>query len=200
MEEFLKQYQHFMEAARLAGLAEQDANRLLVEIVIARSPELTKEKLERLGLSDANIKVLKVGLERILTERHTLLNQISSREQTSYGSSSSSPITREPPRSSSGLPSYSGGSSGGCFIATAAYGNPLTEQVIVLKAFRDNILQKTSLGRRFIDLYYYISPPIATFIELNTWRRAATKFFIWLIIYILAFFSKKTADRINKHK
>ena len=200
MEEFLKQYQHFMEAARLAGLDEQDANRLLVEFVIADSPELTKEKLERMGLSDANIKRLKVVLESVLTERHTLLNQISVREQTSYGSSSSSPITCEPPRYSSGLPSYSGGSSGGCFIATVVYGSPLAEQVVVLKAFRDNILQKSLLGRRFINLYYYISPPIATFIERNTWRRAATKFLIWPIIYILTFFSKKTVDRINKHK
>ena len=67
MEEFLKQYQHFMEAARLAGLDEQDANRLLVEFVIADSPELTKEKLERMGLSDANIKRRKVVLMRLNT-------------------------------------------------------------------------------------------------------------------------------------
>lgn len=44
----------------------------------------------------------------------------------------------------------------GCFIATAAFGTPFAKEVIALSKFRDEILQRTSLGRSFIKLYYKI--------------------------------------------
>ncbi|MCB0537811.1 MAG: hypothetical protein KDE33_09805, partial [Bacteroidetes bacterium] len=52
----------------------------------------------------------------------------------------------------------SGGSSGGCYIATMVYGDYDHPQVMVLRDFRDNFLQKYALGRSFINFYYKHSP------------------------------------------
>ena len=52
----------------------------------------------------------------------------------------------------------SGGSSGGCYIATMVYGDYDHPQVMVLRDFRDNFLQKHALGRSFINFYYKHSP------------------------------------------
>lgn len=52
----------------------------------------------------------------------------------------------------------------GCFIATAAYGSYDHKEVIILRAFRDQILEKSLLGRLFVRTYYLVSPPIARLI------------------------------------
>jgi len=72
----------------------------------------------------------------------TQLNQITSRAA-SYSSS----------RSSSS-------SSGGCYIATMAYGSYEHPQVMELRKFRDNTLSKSSFGRGFIKTYYKYSPKL----------------------------------------
>jgi hypothetical protein len=51
--------------------------------------------------------------------------------------------------------------SGGCFIATAACGSEYAWEVMVLRAYRDQVLSASSLGRAFIAAYYRVSPPIA---------------------------------------
>jgi hypothetical protein len=59
---------------------------------------------------------------------------------------------------------FTSGGGLGCFIATAAYGTPTAEQIDVLRAFRDDVLLKTTVGCEFVDLYYQLSPPAADFI------------------------------------
>ena len=41
-----------------------------------------------------------------------------------------------------------------CFIATATYGTPFAREINVLRLWRDNFLQTSSLGRLFIKVYY----------------------------------------------
>jgi len=76
-----------------------------------------------------------------------------------------------------------GGEGGGCFIATAAFGTPMAEDVKVLCKFRDNLLLKYPLGRNFVKLYYATSPPIADFIRnkplLKAMVRMQLKPLVW---------------------
>ena len=52
-----------------------------------------------------------------------------------------------------------------CFIATAAYGTPFSDEIDILRFWRDSFLKTSWLGRRFVDFYYRTSPPIADFIS-----------------------------------
>ncbi|MFP3880323.1 MAG: CFI-box-CTERM domain-containing protein, partial [Dehalococcoidia bacterium] len=58
---------------------------------------------------------------------------------------------------------FSGG--GWCFIATAAYGTSRSEEVQILRQFRDGYLLTNAVGKAFVDFYYMLSPPIARFID-----------------------------------
>jgi len=49
-------------------------------------------------------------------------------------------------------------SSGGCYIATMAYGDYDHPQVLVLRQFRDSYLSKRGWGQKFINFYYANSP------------------------------------------
>jgi hypothetical protein len=62
-----------------------------------------------------------------------------------------------------------------CFIATAAYGTPTTEQIDVLREFRDVVLLESAAGSQFVTLYYRLSPPIADFIARSDLSRTLVR-------------------------
>jgi YVTN family beta-propeller protein len=70
----------------------------------------------------------------------------------------------------------------GCFIATAAYGSCMAEEVKILKNFRDNVLLTNSLGKSFVNFYYKISPPVADFIAKYDSLRAVVR---WSVLPLL---------------
>jgi hypothetical protein len=80
-----------------------------------------------------------------------------------------------------------GGGSGRCFIATTAYGSYLDSNVVLLRDFRDRILLKNKLGKKFVEFYYKHSPPIANTITKYEILRIATRLALTPIVYILAY-------------
>ena len=62
-----------------------------------------------------------------------------------------------------------------CFIATAAYGTPLHEDINVLRKFRDEYLMPNPAGQAMVKLYYTTSPPIADLIRANEELRTTVR-------------------------
>jgi hypothetical protein len=68
-----------------------------------------------------------------------------------------------------------GPAAGGCFIATAAFGTPMVEEVRYLRAFRDQYLLTSDPGRAFVRFYYRHSPPIADWLREHDRLRALVR-------------------------
>jgi len=62
-----------------------------------------------------------------------------------------------------------------CFIATASFGTFLHPSVKVLRNFRDAFLVNHGLGKRLVDLYYTLSPPLADVIAGNPVLRGTVR-------------------------
>jgi hypothetical protein len=62
-----------------------------------------------------------------------------------------------------------------CFVATAAYGSPLADDVGALRRFRDRHLATNALGRAAIDAYYEVGPIGADFIRDHDALRSITR-------------------------
>ena len=52
-----------------------------------------------------------------------------------------------------------------CFVATAIYGDPNHNHVIILRQFRDKWLLTNPVGKYLVELYYQNGPTVANFIE-----------------------------------
>nr|QNO55535.1 hypothetical protein IBJMOJJD_00020 [Methanosarcinales archaeon ANME-1 ERB7] len=62
-----------------------------------------------------------------------------------------------------------------CFIATAAYGTPLHEDINVLRKFRDEYLMPNPAGQAMVKIYYTTSPPVADLIRANEGLRTTVR-------------------------
>ena len=84
----------------------------------------------------------------------------------------------------------------GCYIATAVYGNYNHPIVIDLRLFRDEILKKYFIGRKFIYLYYTISPKLSNVIvQKNIYKNISLLLIIKPIHYL---FKKLFSNRLKR--
>lgn len=68
-----------------------------------------------------------------------------------------------------------------CFIATSAYDGYMSETVQALCSFRDNQLKTSPMGRKFIVLYYRISPSLASWLDRHpSWKPVTRKVLTWV--------------------
>ncbi len=74
-----------------------------------------------------------------------------------------------------------------CFIATAAFENPMAREVQMLCQFRDQILVKTKLGRIFVNFYYKTSPSIAEILDQSSTLKYVTRFILRAVASSLNF-------------
>ena len=82
----------------------------------------------------------------------------------------------------------SSGGGGGCFIATAAYGSYMADEVKILREFRDKYLLANSIGRKFVTGFYYrYSPPIAKYIAKYELLKAITRIILLPMIYSIKY-------------
>ena len=73
-----------------------------------------------------------------------------------------------------------------CFIATAAFGSLIEPRVVVLREFRDRHLMTSEAGRRFVELYYTYSPPVAEYIAEKGWLKALVRTLLLPVIGIVS--------------
>jgi len=76
-----------------------------------------------------------------------------------------------------------------CFVATAAFGSPLANQIDLLRSFRDTYLVKSPLGRKMVDFYYRNAEPWAAWIARNDTLQSFVRLllapvigFVWLLL------------------
>jgi hypothetical protein len=62
-----------------------------------------------------------------------------------------------------------------CFVATAAYGTPLAEEISTLRRFRDRHLATNAVGRAFVSAYYEYGPKLANVIREREDLRAFSR-------------------------
>ncbi len=78
-------------------------------------------------------------------------------------------------------------STGGCFIATACYGDYNSPEVLILRNYRDTKLYYTKSGQLFIKIYYFASPFLAKIISRSEFLKGVTrKYFISHIVESLS--------------
>lgn len=77
-----------------------------------------------------------------------------------------------------------GGGGGPCFIATAAYGSPMAEQVDVLRAVRDSYMLDNAAGTALVDAYYRVSPALADAVAANPALATAVRFVLLPVVGI----------------
>jgi len=72
-----------------------------------------------------------------------------------------------------------------CFIATAAFGSNMHQDVMMLRQFRNEVLLTNSFGIKITEVYYEYSPPIAKFISQHEHLRTMTRVSLYPIIYAI---------------
>ena len=65
-----------------------------------------------------------------------------------------------------------------CFVATAAYGSVMANDVEMLRRFRDTVLQRTVLGELAVEAYYTFGPAVSGIVGESDLLRATARSFL----------------------
>lgn len=84
------------------------------------------------------------------------------------------------------------GSRSDCFIATAAYGTTENKSVEILRRWRDQTLTANKVGRFVINVYYFVSPPIARQLGKSSMARRFTR---WILKPLILAIEKKYGEK-----
>ena len=72
--------------------------------------------------------------------------------------------------------------SGGCYIATAVYGDYSAPEVVSFRKYRDKVLLNRFVGRLFVRTYYAIGPLLVKIFDKNEFiKQQMKKFLDWLL-------------------
>lgn len=115
----------------------------------------------------------------------TKLSEPSDQNTGEYGTAQFSTISSEveaAPQLVVGFPLLE--DTGGCFIATAAYGSALAPQVEVLRTWRDRYLSTHPPGRAFVAAYRVVSPPIADRLRQSEGLRSLVRILLLPVVGI----------------
>ena len=74
---------------------------------------------------------------------------------------------------------------GRCFVATAAFENPWSPEVLFLQDYRDQVLLHKPGGQLFVDFYYWISPPIAELLDKVPFFKPPLRFGLRKLVQLL---------------
>ena len=69
-----------------------------------------------------------------------------------------------------------------CFVATAAFTTPYAPEVQILRFYRDHYLMRSSLGQKFVQVYYRRSPAVAEFLDKHPALKPAVRGLLRLLI------------------
>lgn len=74
---------------------------------------------------------------------------------------------------------------GGCFVATFAFGDYNSSEVLFLRYYRDTVLRKNELGKKFISCYYLVSPKLVQLLKTIPYSKKLSRVIIRRIITYL---------------
>ncbi len=83
---------------------------------------------------------------------------------------------------------------GGCFIATACYGDYDHPAVMELRQFRDNYLEKSVAGQMFVRWYYQWSPAFANLIKNSRSLKVIVRFAVIVPVLTMARMKRRTEN------
>ncbi len=69
-----------------------------------------------------------------------------------------------------------------CFIATAAYGSAMANDVEMLRRFRDGVLQRSVLGELAVEAYYTFGPAVSGLVGESDLLRATARSFLGPVV------------------
>ena len=73
----------------------------------------------------------------------------------------------------------------GCYIATMVYGDYNHPQVLILRRYRDQVLETSLLGRLIINGYYFISPKIVYLLKEHSFINHVIRLLLDKIVLLI---------------